>query len=185
MQRAVLFLLTICICIILTAPVLAAESVRVCRDATSVSTDDDMLITPPAVTKDAKANYDGTLRIHVIEPTSRWEDYDYKKYENAFLSSLLDTAISVPYQGTVNITKVWNGSTFGFGDVTEGNIAVIAAIYEPEGHLAYSHPETNGNPYYAHYVDAAAKATPGHPGSDTTTANSTHTIYIEEASATW
>jgi hypothetical protein len=185
MHRAVLFLFITCICIALTAPVLAAESVRQCRDANTLSNDDDLRITPPAVKKNASANYNGTLRIHVIEPTSRWQDSDSKKYENAFLTSLLDTVISVPYEGTVNITKIWNGSSYGFGNVTEGNIAAIAAIYEPEGHLAYSHPETNGNPYYAHYVDAAAQATPGHTGYNTTSANSTHTIYIEEASATW
>jgi hypothetical protein len=185
MQRVLPFLLTICICIVLTVPVLAAESVRVCRQANSMSTDYDMLTPAPAVDKDAKSVYNGTLRVHVVEPASRWQDYDYRNYENAFLSLAIDTVISVPYLGTVNISKVWNGNAFGFGDVTEGNIRAIAAVYEEAGHLQYSHPETNGNPYYAHYVDAAASATPGTTGYNTTTANSTHTIYIEEASATW
>lgn len=186
MQRALLFLLTICICLILAVPVLAAESVRHCRTAATLSNDNDMKIdNQPVADKGAKSVYNGTLRVHVVEPNSRWQDSDYKNYENAFLSVAIDTVISVPYLETVNISKVWNGNAFGFGNVTEGNIRAIAAIYEEAGHLQYSHPETNGNPYYAHFVDAAASATPGTTGHDTATANSTHTIYIEEASATW
>lgn len=186
MQRALLFLLTICICIALTAPVLAAETVRHCRTATTLSNDDDMTIdNQPVADKGAKSVYNGTLRVAVVEPAGRWYDSDSRQYENAFLSLAIDTVISIPYLETINISKVWNGNNYGFGNVTEGNIRAIASVREEAGHLQYSHPEESGNPYYAHFVDAAASATPGTTGRDTATANSTHTIYIEEATATW
>lgn len=184
MQRAVLFLLTICICIVLTVPVLAAESVRVCRQATSVSADDANAVTPPMVTKDAKVNYDGTLRVFVVEPLSRWRDSENRQYDFGFLSFAVEQAISVPYTEKLDVQAVWNGAPYGFGDVTEGNIMVMAVVYGDDPHQAYSDPPT-GAPFWAYYVDAAAGATPGHTGFNTTTPTSTHTMFIEEGTATW
>jgi len=184
MQRALLFLLTICICIALTAPVLAAESVRLCREASSTGAYGDVIVEPPSVSATKTVNYEGTLRVFVVEPESRWLDYDGRKYGFAFLSFAIEQAISIPYQETVHFQATWNGSTYGFGNVTEDNIMVIAAVYEDDSHTAYSDPPS-GYPYTAHYVDAAAAATSGHTGADTATANSTHTIFIEEGTATW
>jgi len=194
MQRAVKFFISIGLCIILAAPVLAAESVRVCRDATSVAVDDGNAVTQPqAVAKDAKVNYGGTLRVFVVEPTSRWQDSEYKKYDFGFLSFAIEQPISVPYGETVNYQATWNGNDFTyaagppaltFGDVTEGNIMVMAVVYNDDPVTAYSNPPT-GAPFLAYYVDAAASATPGHTGYNTTTPTSTHTMFIEEGSATW
>lgn len=185
MQRALLCLVVICVCSILTVPAIAAESVRHCRTATSLSNDDDLFIeTRPAVDKDAKVNYDGRLRVFVVEPTSRWSDYDYKKYHYGFLSFAVDTPVSIPYLETANIQKVWDGNNYNFGNITEDNIMVIAVLYNKDSVIAYSDPPSAA-PYYSHYVDAAAAATPGHTGADTSTANSTHTTFIEEGTATW
>jgi hypothetical protein len=184
MQRALLFLVTICICIVLAAPVLAAESVRVCREASSTGTYDDFIVDPPTVSGVKTPNYNGTIRVFVVEPTSRWQDNDYRNYDFGFLSFAMEQEVSIPYNEKLDLQATWNGNNFGFGNVTEGNIMAIAVLYNKDSVVAYSDPPT-GAPYYSHYVDAAAGATPGHIGADTATANSTHTIFIEEGSATW
>jgi hypothetical protein len=191
MHRAVKLFITIGLCTVLTAPVLAAESIRVSRDATSVGVDDGNVVAPPpAVAKDAKADYGGTVRVFVVEPTSRWWDSEGKLYDFGFLSFAVEQAISIPYGEKVDIQAMWNGNdytysgTSTFGDITEGNIMVMAVVYNDDPVQAYSDPPT-GAPYLAYYVDAAAAARPGETGYNQTTPTSTHTMFIEEGSATY
>jgi hypothetical protein len=185
MHRAVTFFVTIGLCLVLTVPVLAATSVPVCRDATSAAVDYRNVIPPPqAVAKDAKADYGGTVRVFVVEPTSRWSDSEAKPYDFGFLSFAVQQEISVPYGEKVDIQAIWNGNDFGFGDVTPDNIMVIAVIYNDDPVTAYSDPPS-GYPFQAYYVDAAAAAGPGETGYNQTTPTSTHTVFIEEGSATY
>ncbi|MDD4050447.1 MAG: hypothetical protein PHR28_00930 [candidate division Zixibacteria bacterium] len=192
MHRAVTFFITIGLCIVLSAPVLAAKSVRVCRDAASAVVDNGNVVNrPQAGIKKAKADYGGTVRVFVVEPTSRWSDSEAKPYDFGFLSFAVVQPIVIPYGEKVDIQAIWNGNDFKynadsatFGDVTEDNIMVIAAIYNDDPVTAYSDPPS-GYPFPAHYVDAAAAARPGETGYNQITPTSTHTVFIEEGSATY
>lgn len=164
MHRAVKFFIMIGLCTVLTSPILAGES---------------------------KTDYGGTVRVFVVEPTSRWWDSEGKSYDFGFLSFAVEQAISLPPGEKVDIQAIWDGNDYKynadsatFGDVTEDNIMVMAVVYNDDSVTAYSDPPS-GYPFPAYYVDAAAAARPGETGYNTTTPSSTHTIFIEEGSATY
>ena len=128
--------------------------------------------------------YQGTLRIYIAEPESRWNKYDGYPYHFGFLDFAFNDIISIAYQETYTDSIIWDGSSSGFGDIQEDNIVVMAALFDPAINKAYSNPPTK-NPFEAHFVDAAAVATPGNPGSNTANEDFTHTIFAEEGTATW
>jgi hypothetical protein len=94
----------------------------------------------------------------------------------------LDTAVSVPYQGDFRCNRIWNGAAAGFGDISSANIMVIAAVFNAESHPGFADPPGNGE-FIAHYVDATAAATPGHPGSNLVSPGFSHTVFLEEATS--
>jgi thiol-disulfide isomerase/thioredoxin len=61
---------------------------------------------------------------------------------------------------------------------------VMAAVFSPDTYQAYAYPPSN-NPFDAHYVDAAAATTPGNTSYNTVKENFTHTVFVEEGTATW
>jgi hypothetical protein len=130
-------------------------------------------------------NYDCRLRVYVNEPSSRWTDNsNFYHYEFGFLDFAFDTILSLGYLETYSETKTWTAPA-PYTDITELNIAATAAVFNlNESHQAYSNPPS-GSPFTAYYVDASAIARPGHPGSDSSDAGSTHSVFIEEATATW
>ena len=94
------------------------------------------------------------------------------------LTSLFDEDLSINYLDTYEDTATWNG------DVSEGNVIVMAAVFNVVSHKAYAYPPSR-NPFDAYYVDAAAAATPGNTGYNTVIENFTHTVFVEEGTATW
>ncbi len=102
--------------------------------------------------------YEGTLRVYVVEPTSRWKDHDGEDYRYAFLDFAIERSVSL--DGTMSIDAVWNASQAGFTGVTRDNVMVIAAMFNAEGHQRYSDPPDNTRQFTAHYVDAAVAARP-------------------------
>jgi len=126
--------------------------------------------------------YQGHLRIYVVEPESRWNNYDGEPYHFGFLDFAYNDVLSIDYLDTYSDTIIWNGNQAGFGDIQENNIIVMAALFNPEIHKGYSNPPTNF-PFEAHYVDAAAAATPGNSASNTVNEEFTHTVFVEEATA--
>lgn len=123
-------------------------------------------------------DYTGTLRVYVVEPVSRWLMASQGPYHYATLG-LIETPIDIAPGNTSDQTMNWNGT-----DINESNIMVMAAIFNSEGHQAYSYPPDQ-NPFTAHYVDAAAAAWPGIPGYNKANETSTHTVFVEEGTATW
>ncbi|NMC44345.1 MAG: hypothetical protein GYA46_10540 [candidate division Zixibacteria bacterium] len=186
MPRALPFLLMMGCCIIISAtPLWAAESIVKCRPATADGPGHETMIAPTsAMAHSDAATYGGTLRLFVVEPVSRWWDAEGKNYDFGFLSFAAEEPFSIPYGEKIDFQTTWDGKTFGFGDVTEDNIMVIAVIYNDDPVTAYSDPPS-GSPFSAYYVDAAAAALPGETGYNQTTPNSTHTIFIEEGSGTY
>lgn len=129
-----------------------------------------------------RVDYEGTLRVFVVEPSGRWTLYQGYKSAYTFLDFALveELVLSTSYTDTV----VWDGTPYGYGDITENNIMVIAAMFNAESHLNYSNPPS-GNPFYAHYVDACAAARPGLPGSNLVNEDFTHTVLVEDGATTW
>jgi hypothetical protein len=128
--------------------------------------------------------YGGQLRVYVVEPVSRWDDYDGNPYHYGFLDLAVDEKLSIDYNDSYNKQVTWDAQQAGYDNVEEDNIMVIAAIFNPKGNIRYSLPP-NSNPFGAHFVDAAAAATPGITGENTVTDNFTHTVFVEEGTGTW
>jgi hypothetical protein len=134
--------------------------------------------------KNTNRPYDGTLRVYVVEPESRWDDYDGNPYHFAVLDIALEETLSIEFMDTYNTQLNWKGSDYGYDNIQEDNIMVIAAVFNPESNKRYANPPTK-NPFNAFYVDATAGARPGNQGENIVTSNFTHTVFAEEATATW
>ena len=86
--------------------------------------------------------YNGVLRTYIVEPVSRWNGYDGE----AAHFGLLDYSVEeVSFNATMYVNKTWSGYTAGYGDVTEDNIMVIAALFDND----------------TDYVDEVASGKPG------------------------
>jgi len=125
--------------------------------------------------------YGGHLRVYVVEPVSRWDDYDGNPYHYGFLDLAIDEKLSIEYNDSYNKQVAWDAQQAGYDNVEEQNIMVIAAIFNPKGKFTFP---PYSNPFIAHYVDAAAAATPGTTGENTINENFTHTVFVEEGTAT-
>ena len=112
-----------------------------------------------------RSTYDGHLRVYIVEPVSRWDDSWYLPFHFGFLDYAVDSAISISGSETIDITYDWYSPDHGFASFSSDNIMVIAAVFNSEGHPAYAYPQGPSYPFTAHYVDAAAGALPGAPGS--------------------
>ncbi|MFH1699614.1 MAG: hypothetical protein ABIE07_03420 [Candidatus Zixiibacteriota bacterium] len=134
--------------------------------------------------KSLSANYDATLRVYVIEPVSRWRDYNYSTYENGFLGFAFYDTLSIPYLGTFEETRVWSGSTHGYGDIAEDNIMVIAVISGNDGEFRLSYPGDGSGPFTAYFPDAVTGAHPGETGIAGGDGNYTHSVLFEEGTRT-
>lgn len=124
------------------------------------------------------APYRGHLRVYVVEIISRWSDYSGEPYHFGFMDFAYDDSLEIDYLDTYTDSITWSG------DVEGDNIMVMAATFNPVAHQGFSNPPA-GKPFEAHYVDAAAGATPGNTDYNTVTENFTHTVFIEEGTATW
>ncbi len=124
--------------------------------------------------------YTGRVRIYVVEPLSRWKMANQQYYHFGFLGFAYNNQISLDYGETFDQTVIWDGDS----QVTENNIMVIAAVFNPERYQGYARPPSQ-NPFDAYYVDAAAGARPGQIGYNRVQENFTHTVFVEESTATW
>ena len=132
-----------------------------------------------------QGEYEGRLRIYVIEPESRWDDYNDDPYHFAFLDFVFDEDLSIGYLQSFETSIYWDKAWAELSYIEENNIMVIAVAFNPDPKTGYSDPPQNNNMFDAYYVDAAAAATPGKPGNNTVTEEFTHTVFIEKGTATW
>jgi len=131
-----------------------------------------------------QGDFNGTIRVYIVEPTSRWKDANHQSYHFGFIDFALDSAISLNNGERIHLSRIWDASTSGFGGFSETNIMAIAVLEQQDSVRAYAYPPSS-NPFYAHMQDGAAYAEPGQCDSNNTSATSTHTVFIEEATATW
>lgn len=129
--------------------------------------------------------YEGHIRVYVVEPVSRWDNYDRDDYHFGFLDFAINKRLSIEYMDTYEETVIWDASDAGYNNVEEDNIIVMAAVFNPESEQKYAYPRESKNLFDAHYVDAATAAFPGETGYNTVTENFSHTVFIEQATAPW
>ncbi len=134
----------------------------------------------PVLFGDDRQDYEAELRIYVVEPESRYIAYDGKIYFNGFLNFALNTYV------TMNAGERfrWSGS-FTHSGLSANNVKVIAVLTDPTPQtINYSDPPS-GAPFIPYYVDATAETVPGEADSNHTSEYSTHTVFVEEGTATW
>jgi hypothetical protein len=87
-------------------------------------------------------DFNGRIITYIVEKDSRWNDYSGKPYHYAALDIPIDKNLAVvnnnprPKGETYTFSKTWRGSIFGFGDITQENILVIATVYDKDTGLA-------------------------------------------------
>lgn len=94
------------------------------------------------VTNNEAEDYNGHLRVYVVEKTSRWDDNSGNPYHFAVLDIPIDSDLTVveSQQGytldarasTYTFKKTWFGALHGFGDITQDNVMVIASVFDPD-----------------------------------------------------
>lgn len=134
--------------------------------------------------KSVSANYNGTLRVYVVEPISRWRDFGYTNYDYGFLGFATYDTISMSYQSSFTDTIIWSGAARGYGDIMEANIKVIAAVFNDSAVFKNSDPQDGLGPFNAYYADAVTGAYPGQVGVDASDGNYSHSVLVEEGTAT-
>jgi hypothetical protein len=133
-----------------------------------------------------KAAYNCILRIFIVEPLSQ-RYYNSKPpagyYEFGFLDFAVDEELHILDEHSGSVT--WDGDVRYFSNLSETNIMAIAALYNlDDAHDAYADPPA-GRPFTAYYVDATVAATPGNPGDNSSGGDYSHTILVEEFTATY
>jgi hypothetical protein len=113
--------------------------------------------------------YNGRIRVYVteIQSTMGWLDYSGVPYTFAFLDYAFNEVISIEPSDTWSDSIIWDGHNYNdgyghdFGNIQNGNIMVIASVFNSQGYTAYSDaPYTYLHPFTAYYVDDAVGATP-------------------------
>jgi len=121
-------------------------------------------------------NYEGNLKVFMVEPVSRHNNMQGHPFDYAFLDFAMDTSLDLNSDETYVFID-----TFEFQDMSSDNIMAIAAVFNAEGHQEYSYPPTY-NPFTAHWLDAAAGAFPGESGRDEAFGGLNHTVIMEDVS---
>ena len=124
------------------------------------------------------------LKVYVVEDSSRWDDSDGDYYDYGFLGFPIQQTVDLTYWDTVEINAVFDGNQYGYGDITEENISVFGVVFGRDGHWADAYPP-NGYWFTAYQVQTTVKAKPGETGYDNHSGGYSHTVFIEEGTATW
>ena len=125
------------------------------------------------------ALYQGTLRIFMSEPVSRYTDLDGNKYGYGMLDWGCPIQTLNIGDGTIyTYQSQWDASDNGFS-VDSDNLVAQAVVFNGTPYIQYSDPP-GGNSFWAYWADAAAMAAPGVPGQDFKSVDFTHTVFVEE-----
>jgi glutaredoxin len=92
-------------------------------------------------------DYNGHLRVYVVEKESRWDDNGGNPYHFGVLDIPIDRSLSLisqpqqqgspsPLGDTYTFRKTWFGALYGFGDITQNNILVVASVFDPDSGYA-------------------------------------------------
>ncbi|MEW5925120.1 MAG: dockerin type I repeat-containing protein [Candidatus Zixiibacteriota bacterium] len=143
----------------------------------------------PADTPEAGKGYLGRLIIYMVEPDSRWETYTPDQYyHNGFIGFAYDSTFDLTaVGGTLDRTISWHPIS-AYNNITPDNLMAIAVLYDQSQYVVTC-CDTNVsvcNYYFnAYYSDACAAATVDEEWYNTVNDAFTHTVFIEEGTATW
>lgn len=173
---------TILLMVVLSFSIALSADVSIVRDNPNISIDKLKLNNVNSIESNT-AVYAGKIRVHIIEPVSRWHDLNGYAFENAHLwYALLDT-LSVPDASVWDTTITWVGADHNYPNITPENIGTAVAVFNGAEEICDAYPP-HGYWFAAHYADASAKALPGVPGMNQTAAGFTHSVYVEEGTET-
>jgi len=85
-------------------------------------------------TSGESSNDDWHIRVYVTEIISRWNDYNGNPYHFGFLGYAINKPVTIGPGDTYTETVEWDGAAHGYGDITQDNIMVIAAIFDSNGY---------------------------------------------------
>lgn len=161
--------------LLLALPVIAADKVEnFCpKDSGPLVTQSKAAprhTTATEATINPNSYWDGTLRVYVVEHESSmgWRSGG-QLYDFPFLAFAIDAAQVSLVGAYWDTTVTWDGSDYGYDNLQEDNIAVQAVLFS----------QSDGLP------EAAAMADPGVPGTNIVGDGYTHTVFVEEGTATW
>jgi hypothetical protein len=117
----------------------------------SVSWDGDAVIGVTAdITNNGASDYSGHIHAYVTEINSRWYNAG-QQYHFAMIGDYaLNKNVYVPAGDTIHESATWDGKTYGFGNIQENNIMVIASAFDAStkrtDDTAGATPQTNNAP---------------------------------------
>jgi hypothetical protein len=126
--------------------------------------------------------YSGTLRLYIVERFSRYPNSDGIPHDNGFLDFATVENFTINDGETWESNVTWDASPFD--GVIPSRMRAMAAIANQESFFGDADPPS-GRGFTGNRVDAAASGSIGTPGYNETGTGFTHTIFIEEGSATW
>jgi len=83
-------------------------------------------------------DYNGYLRVYIVEIESRWNDASGYPYHFGVLSIPIEKSLTMPKAhvkplgDSYTFTRTWIGALYGFGDITQDNVMVIASVFDPD-----------------------------------------------------
>jgi len=126
--------------------------------------------------------YSGTLRLYIVERFSRYPNSLGVPHDNGFLDFATIENFAVADGATWESNITWDATPFD--GVIPNRMRAVAVIANQETFSGDADPPT-GRAFTGNRVDAAASASIGVPAFNETGSNFTHTVFIEEGSATW
>ncbi|MEA3557921.1 MAG: Ig-like domain-containing protein [Candidatus Thermoplasmatota archaeon] len=115
-------------------------------------------------------DYSGTLKVHIVEKVSRYQDSDGNDYPNSLLGYAFDGTVNIGPGSSEIVSAAWVGADNedllgdDFGDLDPDNIVVYAVIFNSQNNYK-KHPGLNANTYTAHYADVVGEAFPVEKGN--------------------
>ncbi len=175
--------LFICALILASAFAATATEINVSRVAETLESSNSPGTPADAImVQSPQDTYSGTLRLYVVERFSRYPNSDGVPHDNGFLDFATIENFTVADGETWESNIAWDASPYN--GVIPSRMRAMAAILNQETFLGDSDPGSERD-FTGNRVDAAASAFIGTPGFNETGPSYTHTIFIEEGSATW
>ena len=83
------------------------------------------------VTNNEASTYNGHIHVYVTEIESRWNTYNGKPYHFAMIGNYaFNENVDVSAGNIAELSTTWEGSQYGFSDLEEDNVLVVATIYD-------------------------------------------------------
>jgi len=120
---------------------------------------DNMIAVNFSVTNNDAGSYEGRMRAYVVEPVSRWNDDNGNPYHFGFMGFAINETLSLGYGMTYTSEVVWDGASYGYSNLSQDNLMVIAVVFNGDVNQGYANPPSE-YPFDAHYADQAIAAIP-------------------------